>query len=169
MPGYGTQPADEGTGLLPWSWAVSRLRAAHDYWLATTWPDGGAHVMPVWGVWHDDALWFATGPDERKAENLARNPGCALTAGRSELSDGGLDVVLEGAAVQVSDEVELQLVAEAFGRKYGTTMWDFVVRDGAFEHRSLAGRVLVFRVRPARGLGFRKGDAFSQTTWRFER
>lgn len=27
----------------------------------------------------------------------------------------------------------------------------------------------VFRVRPVRGLGFRKGDASSQTTWRFER
>jgi hypothetical protein len=25
--------------------------------------------------------------------------------------------------------------------------------------------VLVFRVRPERGLGFRKGDHFSQTTW----
>jgi hypothetical protein len=27
--------------------------------------------------------------------------------------------------------------------------------------------VLVFRVRPVRGVGFRKGDHFSQTTWRW--
>ncbi len=30
----------------------------------------------------------------------------------------------------------------------------------------VAACVLVFRVRPERGLGFRKGDQFSQTTWR---
>jgi hypothetical protein len=42
-----------------------------------------------------------------------------------------------------------------------------VVRDGAFSHRDAGGRALVFRVRPVRGLGFRKGETFSQTTWRF--
>ena len=35
MPGYGVQPATEGTGLLPWSWAEERLTAAHEYWVAT--------------------------------------------------------------------------------------------------------------------------------------
>ena len=64
---------------------------------------------------------------------------------------------------------QLRPIAEAFGRKYGTQTWDYVVRDGAFTHRSLGGRAIVFRVRPARSLGFRKGDTFSQTTWRFER
>jgi hypothetical protein len=58
---------------------------------------------------------------------------------------------------------------EAHGQKYGRQTWDYVVRDGAFAHRSLGGRAIVFRVRPIRGLGFRKGDAFSQTTWRFGR
>jgi hypothetical protein len=62
MPGYGMQRADEGTGLLPWSWAVERLTASHDYWLATTWlGKGSPHVMPVWGVWWEDALWFSSG------------------------------------------------------------------------------------------------------------
>jgi hypothetical protein len=42
-----------------------------------------------------------------------------------------------------------------------------VVRDGAFSDRDDGGRVIVFRLRPARGLGFRKGDHFSQTTWRW--
>jgi hypothetical protein len=31
MPDYGVQPADEGTGLLPWSWAEERLIGSHDY------------------------------------------------------------------------------------------------------------------------------------------
>jgi nitroimidazol reductase NimA-like FMN-containing flavoprotein (pyridoxamine 5'-phosphate oxidase superfamily) len=161
--------SEPGAEPVPWQAGLEQVLGADTFWLSTVRPDGRPHVTPLIAVWHDDALWFATGPEERKAENLAGNPACVLTAGRSELSDGGLDVMLEGAAEQVTDEAELQPVAEAYGRKYGTTMWDFVVRDGGFEHRSIAGRVLVFRVRPARGLGFRKGDAFSQTTWRFER
>ena len=61
MPGYGTLPAADGTGLLPWSWATERLEAAHDFWLATTSADGRPHVMPVWAVWWRDALWFSSG------------------------------------------------------------------------------------------------------------
>ena len=34
MPGYGTLPATEGGGLLPWSWAEERLIRSHDFWLA---------------------------------------------------------------------------------------------------------------------------------------
>ncbi|MFG1646895.1 hypothetical protein ACGFMK_42015 [Amycolatopsis sp. NPDC049252] len=36
MPGYGIAAA--GEGLLPWSWADERLRASHDFWLATDAP-----------------------------------------------------------------------------------------------------------------------------------
>jgi hypothetical protein len=75
--------------------------------------------------------------------------------------------VLEGVAEQVTDEAELEPVADAFAAKYGTMIWDFVVADGAFGRRGGRGRAIVFRVRPMRGLGFRKGDVFSQTTWRF--
>src|SRR5262249_17191311 len=56
MPGYGTLPAGEGGGLLPWSWAEERLARSHDYWLATVTPDGAPHLMPVWAVWLDGRL-----------------------------------------------------------------------------------------------------------------
>src|SRR2546427_7283966 len=55
MPGYGLLDAQQGSGLLPWSWAVERLEHSHDYWVATTRPDGRPHVMPVRGVWMDNA------------------------------------------------------------------------------------------------------------------
>jgi hypothetical protein len=118
-------------------------------------------------VWHAEALWFATGPEERKAMNLAENPSCVLTTGSSDLAEGALDVVLEGNADQVSDDAELEPVATAFAVKYPSGPWDFVVRDGAFSDRDAGGRILVFRVRPVRGLAFRKGDHFSQTSWRW--
>ena len=118
-------------------------------------------------MWHGDAIWFTTGSEERKARNLARNASCVLTTGRSDLVEGGLDVVLEGVAEQVTDDAELQPIAAAFAAKYGTETWDFVVRDGAFSHRAAGGRALVFRVRPVRGLGFRNGRTSSQTSWQF--
>jgi pyridoxamine 5'-phosphate oxidase-like protein len=151
----------------PWPVGLEHVVNADTFWLATVRPDGRPHVTPLIAVWHGDALWFATGPDERKAKNLAENPSCLLTTGRSDLVEGGLDVVLEGAAEQVTNEAELQPIAETFAAKYGTEIWHFVVRDGAFSDADSGGRAIVFRVRPTRGLGFRKGDAFSQTTWRF--
>ena len=90
-----------------------------------------------------------------------------LTTGRSDLSGDSLDVVLEGRAEPVTDLERLQAVADVFTAKYGTVTWHFVVRDGAFSHAEAGGRALVFCVRPVRGLGFRKGEHSSQTTWTF--
>src|SRR6266487_1604299 len=75
MPGYGLLPADKGSGLLPWSWALERLRNSRNYWLTTVWPDGRPHVMPVWAVWLDGpkqegTLWFSSGLRSRKIRNI---------------------------------------------------------------------------------------------------
>jgi PPOX class probable F420-dependent enzyme len=157
--------SEPGATPVPWEDGLEVVRAAPTYWISTVRPDGRPHVTTLIAVWHDDALWFATGPEEVKARNLAANPECAFTAGRSEMS--GLDVVLEGRAERVADEHALDAIADAFAAKYGRDRWDFVVRDGSFAHRGGDARALVFRVRPRRGLGFRKGAEFSQTTWRW--
>jgi Pyridoxamine 5'-phosphate oxidase len=151
----------------PWAVGLEQVRAADTFWLSTVRPDGRPHVTPLIAVWHADAIWFTTGPDERKAKNLAENSLCLLTTGGSDLTEGALDVVLEGEAEQVTVDAELEPVATAFAAKYPSGPWDFVVRDGAFSDRDAGGHILVFRVRPVRGLGFRKGDHFSQTTWRW--
>jgi Pyridoxamine 5'-phosphate oxidase len=152
---------------IPTSWAtgLEQLLTADTFWLSTVRPDGRPHITPLIAVWHAKALWFATGPDEVKAKNLAENPSCTLTTGQSRLVEGALDVVIEGQAEQISDDAELEPVAAAFAAKYPSGPWDFVVSDGVFSDRDAGGRILVFRVRPVRGLGFRKGDHFSQTTW----
>ena len=49
MPGYGILGPTQDSGLLPWSWAEQRLLAARNYWVASCWPDGRPHVMPVVG------------------------------------------------------------------------------------------------------------------------
>ena len=140
--------SDPNAGPTTWPEVVRALDTAELYWLSTVRADGRPHVTPLIAVWHGDAIWFSTGADECKARNLAANPSCVLTTGRSDLSAGALDVVLEGEAEQVTDNGELEPIAEVFATKYGTEIWDFVVRDGAFSHRGAVGRALVFRVRP---------------------
>lgn len=95
-------------------------------------------------------LRAGAGAEERKARNLAENPSCVVTTGRSALVEGALDVVVEGRAEQVTDDAELQPVATAFALRYPSGPWDFVVRDGAFSDRDAGGRILVFRMRPVR-------------------
>ena len=68
--GYGLLPESEGKGLLPWNWVTERLERSRNYWIATTRPDGRPHVMPVWGVWMEDALYFGTDPASVKGRNI---------------------------------------------------------------------------------------------------
>jgi hypothetical protein len=156
----------------PWSTGLSAVRRAEVFWISSVRPDGRPHVTPLIAVWHDDAIWFSTGAEERKARNLAENRHCVLTTGSNELA-AGLDVTLEGPAERVDDVPTLAPVAAAFAAKYGTGVWDFRPVDGGFALASPVDgtltdhRALVFRVRPTRAMGFRHGESFSQTTWDF--
>ena len=93
------------------------------FWLSTVRPDGRPHVTPLLAVWLDASLYFCTSPPERKAKNLDHNPRCILTTGRNRLD--GLDIVVEGEAREVSDELEaappthMQQVPEDFAEPDG--------------------------------------------------
>lgn len=116
MPGYGILPHDEGTGLLPWSWASERLLHSHDYWLATVTPEGRPHVMPVWAVWADGMLWSSSAIGSRKARNLARDGRCTIT------TDDALEpVVVEGHAEIEQDIGLIGTFLEGMNAKYGTS------------------------------------------------
>ncbi|HSJ73564.1 MAG TPA: pyridoxamine 5'-phosphate oxidase family protein [Miltoncostaeaceae bacterium] len=153
--------SSEGATATPWEEARDRVAGAGVHWLSTVRPNGRPHVTPLLAVWLDDAAHFCTGPDEQKARNLARSPLCALIAG-SDAPDG-LDVVIEGEAVRVTDRSRLRRLADAWVARHGE-QWRFEVRDGAFAHA--AGTALVFEVAAARVFAFGKGDAYSQTGWR---
>ena len=93
MPGYGIQPADAGSGLLSWAWAETKLLSSHDYWLGSSSPDGRPHLMPVWGIWMKDGLWFSSAAGSRKARNLLADGRCTAA------TDDALNpVVIEGVA-----------------------------------------------------------------------
>ncbi|MFG2641512.1 pyridoxamine 5'-phosphate oxidase family protein [Streptomyces sp. NPDC048370] len=155
--------SDPKAGPAEWSAAAARLAEAEVFWLTTVRPDGRPHVTPLIAVWSAGALHFCTGPDERKARNLAENAEVVLTTGTPALGEG-FDVVVEGEAVRVTDEARLRALADAYVEKYGSD-WRFDVRDGAFVGDG--GTALVFAVAPRTVFGFAKGEPFGQTRWRF--
>jgi hypothetical protein len=157
--------SSEGAAATDWVQARAELRDAQMYWLSTVRPDGRPHVTPLLGVWLNGALYFCTGPAERKARNLAQNQQCVLTTGRNDLD--GLDLVVEGEAVAVRDEAELSKVAATYESKYGAR---FTAPEGTWFGLGDAirsGDALVFRVAPATAFGFGKGMQYSQTRWSF--
>jgi nitroimidazol reductase NimA-like FMN-containing flavoprotein (pyridoxamine 5'-phosphate oxidase superfamily) len=147
-------------------WEETRiaLEEAELFWIATVRADGRPHVTPLVAVWLDDAIHFATGPDEQKAMNLRSKRHVILTTGCSEW-ERGLDVVVEGEAVQVTDEGVLERLAQAWATKWDGR-WHYEIHDGAFRHEGGTGAVLVFSVKPAKVLAFSKGT-FGQTRHRF--
>ncbi|MEU9781615.1 pyridoxamine 5'-phosphate oxidase family protein [Streptomyces phaeochromogenes] len=159
-----TRYSDENATARPWSEAEALLAESELFWISTVRPDGRPHVTPLPTVWSDGALHFCTGPEERKARNLALNPSVVLTTGTNTWNKG-YDLVVEGEAVRVSDDARLRELAEAWERKYGS-FWHFEVGDGHFQHG--AGKALVFSVAPGTVFGFGKGEPFSQTRWRFD-
>ncbi|MPY98708.1 MAG: pyridoxamine 5'-phosphate oxidase [Actinophytocola sp.] len=154
MPGYGIVGPAEGTGLLPWSWAVDRLERSHDFWLATVSPEHRPHVTPVWGVWNDGGLWFSCSRQSRKARNLATNPVVVATT-----DDPANPVILDGPAAQVQDRDLIAAFAEWADTKYRTNYGvDF------YAHPNNA----CFRIHVASAFGL-SGDDFtgSPTRWTF--
>jgi len=111
--GYGVPETAEGQ--LSWATIEEKLRAATEFWMATTRPDGRPHVVPRWGAWVDGHFYYDGSPQTRHVQNLLRNPNTVLHL------ESGTDVtILEGESRQ-SEPVALELgtrIAAEFSRKY---------------------------------------------------
>lgn len=155
-----SDPAAEAT---PWEQARGALERAELYWLTTVRADGRPHVTPLIGVHHDGAVHFVTGTGEQKFRNLEHARKVALTTGANAWNQG-LDVVVEGEAVRVTDTAKLQELADAIEAKYGE-VWHFDVAGDAFGGQG-EDPAHVFRIEPAKILAFAK-DPHGQTSFRF--
>lgn len=154
-----SDPEAEAT---PWADVARVLEQAELYWLTTVRADGRPHVTPLVGVAEDEVVHFCTGLEEQKGRNLQQNDRVAITTGNNAWASG-LDVVVEGTAVRIDDDVALRRLADAWEAKYGED-WHWEVADGMFRHSDGAGAA-VFRVEPAKVLAFAK-DPHGQTTFR---
>lgn len=154
MPDYGILAADEGSGLLPWSWAEERLRASTNFWVATVWPDGRPQVTAVWGVWLDDAAWFSCGLHARKLVNLRANPQCSVAS-----DDSSNPVVVDGIAQVVLDRAAIRRFLDALNMKYESEITEDFLDPGT--NASV-------RVRPISAVAIRHDDfTGSPTRWQF--
>ena len=156
--------SDPDAAATGWDRTRRALEEAQMFWVTTVRADGRPHMTPLVAVWADRALYFCTGGREQKAVNLRGNPHVILSTGCNTW-DKGLDVVVEGDAVQVTDDDALSRLAATWTAKWDGR-WQYQVRDGAFRDPEGEEPVLVFAVAPAKVLAFAKGD-FSHTSHRF--
>jgi len=153
--------SDPEAGPTPWAATVQVLEEAELYWLTTVRRDGRPHVTPLIGVADHGAVHFCTGLREQKARNLEHSRQVALTTGNNSWARG-LDVVVEGTAVRVTERDSLQRLADAYEAKYGSA-WHFEVGDGVFGEGE--GAVPVFRIEATKVMAFAK-EPHAQTTYR---
>jgi general stress protein 26 len=158
-----TRFSDPDAVATEWDDTRRVLETAELFWISTVRNDGRPHVTPLVAVWLDDALHFCTGSTEQKAVNLSRNSHVTLTTGCNRW-DTGLDVIVEGDAVQITENDSLERLAKAWTAKWDGR-WQFQVRNGAFHYKD-GGTALVFSVKPVKILAFGKGT-FSQTRHQF--
>ncbi|HLX48204.1 MAG TPA: pyridoxamine 5'-phosphate oxidase family protein [Streptosporangiaceae bacterium] len=159
-----SDPAATATG---WEQTRGVLEAADLFWISTVRADGRPHVTPVVAVWAGDALWFSTGRVEQKFLNLQSHPYVVMTTGCNTW-DRGLDVVVEGRAVQVTDDAVLEPIALMFNRKWDGGHWRFKAQGGAFRDlEDGSGEALVFSVTPTKVFAHSKGEPFGMTRHRF--
>ncbi len=151
--------SDPGAEATTWAETTDVLESAQLSWISTVRRDGRPHVTPLVAVWLDGALHFCTGPGEQKAMNLAGNPRVVVTTGCNHW-EKGVDVMVEGDAVRVTDRGLLERLAAVWRTKWGG-QWRFDVTDGRF-HNEEGGSTLVFAVQPTKVLAFGKGS-FSHT------
>ena len=120
--------SDPAATATEWEETCRALEEAQLFWVATVRADGRPHVTPVVAAWTEGAVWFSTGAGEQKFANMQANPHVVLTTGCNRW-DGGLDVVVEGRAVQVTDDAVLGRVAAAFTAKWDGR-WQWKAKDG---------------------------------------
>lgn len=154
MPGYGLPEGTEG--LMPWQWAEQRLTASHNYWLATTRPDGRPHLMIIWGLWLDGHFYFSTGRHSRKARNLAQNAHCVIATEQAEQA-----AVVEGVAEAITDVALLKTLLSSYQRKYDYDM-------SSMEADILNLKEPIYAIRPTVAFGLdEKATLKTATRWRF--
>lgn len=126
--GHAVGPDSAETGAtLPWSRARITLESAQGpggaIFLGTTRPDGRPHSAGIGAMEHDGDLYFTSGPGARKSRNLEATPAATISMGGADMH-----LILEGAAVRVTDKETLEELAAVY-REVG---WPAEVEGDAF-------------------------------------
>jgi nitroimidazol reductase NimA-like FMN-containing flavoprotein (pyridoxamine 5'-phosphate oxidase superfamily) len=156
---YGSEP-------LEWQRAASQLEDTsgnRTCWLATTDPDGRAHIAGVGALWVNGKFYFTSGPRTRKSRNLTRDPRCAISVGL-----GDMDLVVEGEASKVTDDATVQDLAQ----RYAAQGWPARAENGAIMAEFSApsagpGPWDLYELQPESAYGVASAEPYGATRWRF--
>ena len=109
-------------------------------------------------------MYITSGPETRKARNLAANPACTISV-RLE----GIDLILESEAFRVTDQPTLEAVA----RLYRESGWPAEVEGDAFTAPYSAPSAgppwQLYRFRFHTAFGVATAEPYGATRWRFDR
>ena len=157
-----------GNAALDWSRARDGLvngtpKADVPFFLSTVGPDGKPHSAGFGAAWYDGDLYFTSGPGTRKSRNIAENPACTVSVRLP-----GLDLVLEGDAVRVTDRPTLERIVALY-RDGG---WPAEVDGDAFTAPFSAPSAgpppwHLYRFRFHTAFGVASAEPHGATRWRF--
>jgi nitroimidazol reductase NimA-like FMN-containing flavoprotein (pyridoxamine 5'-phosphate oxidase superfamily) len=87
--------------------------------VATIGPDGGPHVVPLWFVWPEDAVYVSTRRGSRTWRNVEREPkvGLAIDLGRSWSELTGLSI-FGSAELLLAEQAGMRKAISAWHDKY---------------------------------------------------
>lgn len=167
--GKGTAAASEAGNSRPIRWedAQEWLTKGGWFWLATVRSNGAPHVMPVFAVWSESALYLSSKETARKSRNLAVDGRCVITT-----DTGDLHLIVEGEARRVYNEATLRRASDAFEAIYG---WPTVVTgdklDAEYGAPTSGGPPYdVYEITPTKAFGLpTDGESYTPTRWRFDR
>jgi hypothetical protein len=158
-----------GDAELEWGRARDALAAGPDpgvtHFLGTCRPDGTPHAAGIGAQWLGGDVYFTSSPAARKARDLAVNPLCTISVRLP-----GVDLVLDGAAVRVTDRGTLEQVAAG----YRTGGWPAQVDGDAFTAPFSAPSAgpppwQVYRFTFHTVVGVATAEPYGATRWRFRR
>jgi hypothetical protein len=160
--------SDPAAVAVGWGETTRILESAELFWICTVRADGRPHVTPVVAVWVDGTVCFTTGAEEQKFVNMRSNPQVVMITGCNNW-DRGIDVLVEGEAVQVTDDAALGKLAAAFAARWDGR-WQFAAGGGGFRETGSGdgpSQARVFTVTPAKVWAHAKGDPFGATRHKF--
>lgn len=157
-----------GSAPLEWARATKQLddTSPDQYrtcWLATTDPDGRAHLAGVGALWVNDKMYFTSGPRARKSRNVAANPRVAMS-----VSLGDLDLVIEGTATKVTDEATVADLAERYRAQGWPAKAEGTVITAEFSAPSAGPSPWeLYVIEPETAYGVASAEPYGATRWRF--
>ena len=104
------------------------LRRERTARVATVSPDGTPHVVPLWFVWHDAALWFNSLTRSRRTSDIERGSAVAACVDAGNEYGELHGAVLYGTWEQAQDTDQIRRL---FGEKY----WDGMEIPEVKSHR----------------------------------